>query len=47
VLHQVLRAIMPDFSLRDMLSRWTEISTQLAESPRRRMLQAQKLRKTS
>jgi len=38
---------MPDFSLRDMLTRWAEISTQLAESPRQRMLQVQKLTKTS
>jgi hypothetical protein len=43
----VIRAIMPDFSLRDMLTRWTEISTQLAESPRQRLLQAQKFAKTS
>ena len=47
VLHQVLHAIMPAFSLQKMLAHWSEISAQLAEPPRLRALQVQKLHKTS
>jgi hypothetical protein len=47
MLHQVTRAIMPDFSLRDTLRNWDEISCELAESPRKRMRQSEKWAETS
>jgi hypothetical protein len=45
--HQVTRAIMPDFSLREALSNWPAISLDLAESRRRRRRQLEKWPKTS
>jgi hypothetical protein len=47
MLHQVTRAIVPDFSLRAALRHWQEIQRDLAESPRQRVLQLQKWSKTS
>ncbi len=47
VFHQVLRAIMPAFSLQEMLAHWKEISDELAESPRKRKSQEQIFSKTS
>jgi hypothetical protein len=47
VFHQVLRAIMPEFSLERMLANWNEISADLAESPRTRQSQEQIFNKTS
>jgi hypothetical protein len=47
VFHQVLRAIMPAFSLQEMLANWKEISDDLAESTRKRKSQEQIFSKTS
>jgi hypothetical protein len=45
--HQVLQAIMPELSLKEMLANWQEISNDLAESPRKRQSQEQIFSKTS
>jgi len=47
VFHQVWRAILPAFSLPEMLANWKEISDDLAESPRKRKSQEQIFSKTS
>lgn len=47
MLHQLTRAIAPALSLRATFSHWATIRGDLAEAPRRRMLQVQKLQKTS
>jgi hypothetical protein len=45
--HQVTRAILPDFSLGQTLLHWNQIADDLAESPRQRLLQIQKLAQIS
>ncbi len=47
MLHQVTSAIRPALSLRDTFAQWAAIRGALAESPRNRVLQVQKLAKTS
>lgn len=44
MLHQLTRAILPDFSLGDTLAHWDEITADLSESPRQRLQQIQKWR---
>jgi hypothetical protein len=47
MLHQVTSAIRPALSLRDTFTNWHVIRDALAESSRKRMLQVQKMAKTS
>mgnify|MGYP001606746732 CR=1 FL=1 len=47
MLHQVVRAILPALSLRDVLDQWNLIADALSEPPRTRCLQMEKLPKTS
>jgi hypothetical protein len=45
--HQILRAIEPRLSLRELVENWHELAAALRESPRKRMSQAQKFFQTS
>jgi hypothetical protein len=47
MLHQVVRTIVPELSLRHLFHRWNEIRTALAESPRQRILQVESMTLTS
>jgi hypothetical protein len=47
MLHQINSAIRPALSLRDAFTNWGTISDALAEPPRQRLLQEQKLTQTS
>ncbi len=47
MLHQVSHSIMPDFSLRDALRNWEDISFELAQSRRQRKRHCEKWSKTS
>jgi hypothetical protein len=45
--HQIVRAIEPRLSLRELVEHWHELAAALRESPRKRKSQEQKFRKTS
>jgi hypothetical protein len=45
--HQIVRAIEPRLSLRELVENWHDLAVALRESPRKRRSQAQKFLKTS
>jgi len=47
MLHQVVSAITPALSLRDVFTNWGAIRDALSESSRKRILQVKKFPKTS